>query len=100
MKKGIFLLLTVAVTLSACTPKSDPLFGTWTVSKVNVQFDEQLSTPELVKRRNRHSQWVAVRGSRGGLSEIMRFPSGMESCLFINRRQIEFIDSKTSSAAA
>ena len=50
MKKGIFLLLTLAVTLSTCTPKADPLFGTWTVSKVHVQFDEQLSTPELVKQ--------------------------------------------------
>ena len=50
MKKRYFLLITLAVTLCACTPKADPLFGTWTVSKVNVQFDEQLSTPELVKQ--------------------------------------------------
>ena len=50
MKNRFPFLIALAVTLSACTPKSDPLFGTWTVSKVNVQFDEQLSTPELVKQ--------------------------------------------------
>ena len=36
--------------LCACHHKADPLFGTWTVDKVNVQFDEQHSTPELVKQ--------------------------------------------------
>ena len=50
MKNKFLFLLALAITLSACTPKADPLFGTWTVSKVNVQFDEQLSTPELVKQ--------------------------------------------------
>ena len=47
--KNKFLLALTAM-LCACTPKADPLFGTWAVSKVNVQFDEQLSTPELVKQ--------------------------------------------------
>ena len=50
MRKGIILLLGFALAISACTPKADPLFGTWTVSKVNVQFDEQHNTPELVKQ--------------------------------------------------
>lgn len=50
MKKRYFLLLSLAGMLYACTPKADPLFGTWTVSKVNVQFDEQRITPELVKQ--------------------------------------------------
>lgn len=50
MKERYFLLIALATMLSACTPKADPLFGTWTVSKVNVQFDEQRSTPELVKQ--------------------------------------------------
>lgn len=36
--------------LCACHHKADPLFGTWIVDKVNVQFDEQHSTPELVKQ--------------------------------------------------
>ena len=34
----------------ACTENADSLIGTWTVSKVNVQFDEQRNTPELVKQ--------------------------------------------------
>jgi hypothetical protein len=50
MKKGIILLLGITLAISACTPKADPFFGTWTVSKVNVQFDEQRNTPEQVKQ--------------------------------------------------
>jgi hypothetical protein len=50
MKNRYLFLLPLAAMLCACTPKADPLFGTWTVSKVNVQFDEQLNTPELVKQ--------------------------------------------------
>ena len=50
MKNRIIFLLALAAMLSACHPKADPLIGTWTVSKVNVQFDEQRSTPELVKQ--------------------------------------------------
>ena len=50
MKKSIPLLLTFAAMFSACTHDADSLIGTWTVSKVNVQFDERRSTPELVKQ--------------------------------------------------
>lgn len=50
MKKGIILLIGFTLAISACTPKTDPFFGTWTVSKVNMQFDEQRTTPELVKQ--------------------------------------------------
>jgi hypothetical protein len=50
MKNRYFLLLPLAAMLCACTPKADPFFGIWTVSKVNVQFDEQRNTPELVKQ--------------------------------------------------
>ena len=39
-----------AAALSACTHDADSLIGTWTVSKVNVQFDERRNTPELVKQ--------------------------------------------------
>ena len=50
MKKSFLVFIAFAAMLSACTPKADPLFGTWSVSKVNVQFDEQRNTPELVKQ--------------------------------------------------
>jgi hypothetical protein len=50
MKNRYFLLLALGAMLSACHPKADPFFGTWTVSKVNVQFDEQRNTPEQVKQ--------------------------------------------------
>lgn len=50
MKKNFLLLLALDTMLCSCTPKVDSLIGTWTVSKVNVQFDEQRSTPELVKQ--------------------------------------------------
>lgn len=50
MKSKFLLFIGLTFALCACHPKSDPLFGTWTVDKVNVQFDEQHSTPELVKQ--------------------------------------------------
>ena len=50
MKKSLFLLLALSTMYCSCTQKADSLIGTWTVSKVNVQFDEQRSTPELVKQ--------------------------------------------------
>ena len=50
MKNRYFLPLALAALVCACHPKTDPLIGTWTVSKVNVQFDEQRNTPELVKQ--------------------------------------------------
>ena len=50
MKMRILFLLALTVLLSACQHDADPLIGTWTVDKVNVQFDEQHSTPELVKQ--------------------------------------------------
>lgn len=43
-------LFTLALLLASCTPESDSLIGSWTVDKVNVQFDENRSTPELVKQ--------------------------------------------------
>ena len=50
MKKTPFLSLGLALALCACHCKSDPLIGSWTVDKVNVQFDERHDTPELVKQ--------------------------------------------------
>lgn len=50
MKNRFLFLLGLAVLLSACQPEADPLIGRWTVDKVNVQFDERMSTPELVKQ--------------------------------------------------
>ena len=51
MKKRLLLLAGLAVALIACHRNpTDSLIGTWTVDKVNVQFDERRSTPELVKQ--------------------------------------------------
>ena len=50
MKKCYFLFITLGLMLAACQPDTDSLIGTWTVNKVNVQFDERHSTPELVKQ--------------------------------------------------
>lgn len=50
MKSKFLLFIGLIFALCACHHKADPLFGTWTVDKVNVQFDEQHSTPELVKQ--------------------------------------------------
>ena len=50
MKNRFLFLLGLVAWLGGCQPKADPLIGRWTVDKVNVQFDEQHSTPELVKQ--------------------------------------------------
>ena len=51
MKKSFFLFLGLALSLAACRNKSsDSIIGTWQADKVSVQFDEQRSSPELVKQ--------------------------------------------------
>lgn len=50
MKKWILCLLGTILALHACHNDSPSLIGTWTVDKVNVQFDESRNTPELVKQ--------------------------------------------------
>ena len=50
MKKRFLFLLGLVVLLSACTEKPHSLIGEWVADKVNVQFDESRSTPELVKQ--------------------------------------------------
>lgn len=50
MKKRIIPYLALGLLLSACQPEQNSLIGTWNVDKVNVQFDERKSTPELVKQ--------------------------------------------------
>ena len=49
MKKHIPLLLAMMLLL-ACTEKRDSLVGDWVAHKVNVQFDENRSTPALVQQ--------------------------------------------------
>ena len=34
----------------SCYRSNDPLIGRWTVEKVNVEFDEHIATPEMVKQ--------------------------------------------------
>ena len=42
---GILLL-----SLASCSPKEDAFVGRWTVDKVNVDFDEGETTPEMVRQ--------------------------------------------------
>lgn len=50
MKKHILLILSLVFLLCACNDTSNSLIGDWKADKVNVQFDENQSTPELVKQ--------------------------------------------------
>ena len=43
----LFLLLLCS--FSSCDRKNDALIGRWTVEKVNVDFDENIATPEMVR---------------------------------------------------
>lgn len=47
--KKLFLFFLLAFLLCTCR-HSETIFGEWVVDKVNVQFDENRNTPELVKQ--------------------------------------------------
>ena len=49
MKQGLLIGMTLLLLVS-CIPKDDPFIGCWTVDKVNVEFDERLATPEMVRQ--------------------------------------------------
>ena len=49
MRYGLLIGLALLL-LAACTPKEDPFFGRWTVDKVNVDFNEEGATPEMVRQ--------------------------------------------------
>lgn len=48
--KRICLIGWALLLLASCAPKEDPFFGRWTVDKVNVEFDEEWATPEMVRQ--------------------------------------------------
>lgn len=49
MRHGIVFLL-IALLCSSCHRNDDSFIGRWTVEKVNVEFDETKSTPEMVRQ--------------------------------------------------
>ena len=67
MKKLIFVfLMGMAFMFHACNRQKDSLIGSWAVDKVNVQFDEKHSTPDLVKQigeMERQNSFVISRDS-------------------------------------
>ena len=46
----VILLAMMVLLLASCHHNEDPFFGRWTVEKVNVEFDETKSTPEMVRQ--------------------------------------------------
>ncbi len=48
--RRFFLIVGALSLLASCAPKEDTFFGQWTVDKVNVEFDEQCTTPEMVRQ--------------------------------------------------
>jgi len=46
----LVLVLAMVLMLSSCHRNHDSLIGRWTVEKVNVEFDEHIATPEMVKQ--------------------------------------------------
>ena len=49
MKRAL-LIVSALLLLAACTTKDDAFIGRWTVDKVNVEFDEEWATPEMVRQ--------------------------------------------------
>lgn len=50
MKKTILIASAILLSCLGCQRNNDTLTGTWEAEKVEVEFDEQLSTPEIVKQ--------------------------------------------------
>ena len=48
--KRVFFIGLASLLFAACTPKDDPFIGRWTVDKVNVDFDADWATPEMVRQ--------------------------------------------------
>ena len=44
-----FVVVLLALLLSSCH-RDDPFIGHWTVDRVNVDFNEQIATPEMVRQ--------------------------------------------------
>ena len=44
------ILIGLLLLFASCAPKDDPFFGRWTVDKVNVDFDADWATPEMVRQ--------------------------------------------------
>ncbi|MBR3710639.1 MAG: hypothetical protein IKM99_06705 [Bacteroidales bacterium] len=47
---ALVVAVIMVLLLSSCHRNDDPLFGRWVVEKVNVEFDENKSTPEMVRQ--------------------------------------------------
>ena len=45
-----FLAIAAVLLLASCYRTDDPLIGRWTVEKVNVEFNENIATPEMVRQ--------------------------------------------------
>lgn len=44
------VVMVMALLLSACHRNNDAFVGRWTVERVNVEFDERYSSPEMVRQ--------------------------------------------------
>lgn len=50
MKKTGMMALLLLLLMTACHRQSNPLVGRWTVERVNVEFDESKTTPEMIRQ--------------------------------------------------
>lgn len=76
MKTPFLFLLSLVALLCACQSNTDTLIGTWEAEKVNVHFDEQRSTPEVVKQI-------------GEMERQNRFTISKDSILVFNSLEME-----------
>lgn len=84
MKKHIPFLFGFALLLSACTENSDSLIGEWKVDKVNVQFDENRSTPELVKQVGEMEKQNHISISADSILVFSSLDNNLQGCLTID----------------
>ena len=91
MEKWLMLLLLAAC--FSCTGKQDPFFGRWTVEKVNVEFNEDLVTPEMVRQYGELEKGNVIEISKDSVLTLISDGDTLRSVCSLNGVQI-YLDGK------
>ena len=90
-RRYAWLILFIGV-LSSCH-RDDPFFGRWTVEKVNVDFNEQIATPEMVRQYGELEKGNVIEISRDSVLTVISEGDTLQGQCSLQGAQI-FIEGK------
>ena len=94
MKKHILVLFGLILLLTTCTRKPDTLIGDWVADKVNVQFDENHATPELVKQIGEMEKQNRISISNDSTLVFKTLDSEIQGRMTVDEQGIVYCDGK------